>query len=178
MFARKGRLTTPAHEWLVAGLCAAFFLQCVFCARHKSPTSDESNHIMSGATYIATGRIVANPQHPPLVKELAGLSMALAGIHWHNPGREPLENLPAGWEWAAGNKFVGNARVDRVLFWARLPSILLTPLLALLVYWWGRELGGAAAGLGALFLLAADPTMVAHSYLVTTDAGVTTFSLL
>jgi hypothetical protein len=166
------------HDLLVAALCLAFFLQCLFASRVKSPANDEPNHIVSGATYIATRNIVANPQHPPLLKELAGLSLALAGIHWHSPFSVPLENLPAGWEWAAGNRFVAISGVARTLFWARLPFLLLTPLLGLAVYWWGRELAGAGAGLAALFLLAADPTMVAHSYLVTTDAGVTTFSLI
>ena len=165
-------------EWLVAALCGAFFLQSLYSARQKSPTSDEPPHIVSGATYIANRSIFANPQHPPLVKELAGLSLALAGVRWHNPSGEPVENLPSGWEWSEGNKFLANSGVVRTLFWARLPMILLSPMLGLLVYWWGRELAGSRAGLGALFLLAADPTMVAHSYLVTTDAAVTTFSLL
>ena len=162
---------------LAAALCLAFFLQGVCSSRLKSPTFDEANHIVSGASYVATRSIVANPQHPPLVKELAGLSMALGGIRWHGT-RQELEGRRTGWEWAAGNQFLTGAGVGRALFWARLPLLLLAPLLGLLVYCWGRELAGAGAGLCALFLLAADPTMVAHSYLVTTDVSVATFSLL
>lgn len=172
----------PPRNWpglAIGSLCLAFFLQGVFASRLKSPTNDEPNHIMSGASYIATKSIVANPQHPPLLKELAGLSLALAGIHWHSPfSSQELRSLPPGWEWAAGNAFVAQAGVGRVLFWARLPLLLLAPLLGLAIYWWGRELAGTGAGLGALFLFAADPTMVAHSYLVTTDMGVALFSLL
>jgi hypothetical protein len=162
----------------VAGLSLAFFLQGLFACRVKSPTNDESLHIMAGASYVATGKIVANPQHPPLIKELSGLSLALAGIRWRNPTPAPLENLPAGWEWAAGNRFLAESGVVRTLFRARLPLLLLSSSMGLLIYWWGRELSGTAAGLGATFLFAADPTMVAHGYLVTTDAGVTAFSLL
>jgi len=166
--------------FVVGALCLAFLLQGLLSSRLKGPTNDEPNHIMSGASYIATGSIVANPQHPPFVKEMAGLSLALAGIRWHSPfSVQELRSLPAGWEWAAGNTFVAGGGVSRVLFWARLPLLLLAPLLGLTIYWFGRELAGTGgAGLGALFLFAADPTMVAHSYLVTTDMGVALFSLL
>jgi hypothetical protein len=47
-----------------------------------------------------------------------------------------------------------------------------------LIYWWGRELVGSAAALGALFLYALDPTMVAHSAFVTTDVGLAAFTVL
>jgi hypothetical protein len=171
-----------ARKWLawlaVAALCLAAFLQGLLASRRKSPTNDEPQHIMAGASYIATRTIIANPQHPPLLKELAGLSLALAGVRWRNPNHVLLESLPAGWEWSAGNRFLLDTGAVRTLFLARLPLLLLSPLLGLLIYWWGRELAGTAAGLGALFLFAADPTMTAHSYLVTTDAGAATFSLL
>ena len=161
------------HRLAIAALCVAFFLQCLFASFGKSPTFDEPIHIVAGASYVATGRIVANLQHPPLVKELAGISMAMAGIHWKGS-----DSLPGNWAWDTANAFLTDAGVDRALFWARLPLILLAPLLGLAIYWWGRELAGAGAGLGALFLFALDPTMVAHSYLVTTDSAVTASSLL
>src|SRR5580704_3396195 len=163
------------HRLMVAALCLAFFLQCYFSALGKSPTSDEPLHIVAGMSYVATRSVVANPQHPPLLKELAGLSLVASGLRFRIPGGGTIESLPKGWDLTAGKELLSNSAVRRTLFRARLPLLLLSPLLALAVYWWGRELGGAGAGLGALFLLAADPTMVAHSYLVTTDAGVTTF---
>lgn len=170
------------RRWLipfgVAALCLAFLLQAYFSSLVKSPTSDEPIHILAGASYIANRDIIANPQHPPLLKELAGLSLALAGVHWHDPANMPLRKLPLGLIAPLGNSFLSNSGVIGTLFWARLPLLLLSPLTGLLIYWWGRELAGRAAGLCAVFLFAADPTMVAHSYLVTTDSGVTAFSLL
>jgi hypothetical protein len=156
-----------------------FFFQCLFASRLKSPTSDEPTHIMAGASYLAQTSIVANPQHPPLLKELAGLSLALAGIRWHSRlSSRDLANLPMGWEWTAGNTFLTEAGVVRALRIARFPALLLSPFLGLLIYLWGRELAGSTAGLGALFLFALDPNMVAHSSLVTTDVGVTLFGML
>jgi 4-amino-4-deoxy-L-arabinose transferase-like glycosyltransferase len=64
------------------------------------------------------------------------------------------------------------------MFWARLPFILLAGLLGVLIYVWTRELAGNNAALGALFLYALDPTIVAHSFLVTTDVGLAAFSML
>jgi Dolichyl-phosphate-mannose-protein mannosyltransferase len=170
----KSKLEGPA----VSVLCLGFFLQGLAASRVKSPANDESVHIMAGRSYIATRKIIANPQHPPLLKELAGISLALAGIRWNDPVQSPWESLPAGWEWAAGNKFVAGSGVSRTLFWARLPLLALSSLMGLLIYLFGREFAGPVAGLAALFLFAADPTMLAHGYLVTTDAGVAAFTLL
>jgi len=64
------------------------------------------------------------------------------------------------------------------MFWARLPFILLAALLGILLYAWGREMVGPTAALGALFLYALDPTLLAHSYLVTTDTGLAAFTVL
>ena len=79
---------------------------------------------------------------------------------------------------ALGSDIIRDNGADRVMFWARLPFIVLGGLLGALIYWWGRELVGSAAALGALFLYALDPTMVAHSALVTTDMGLTAFTVL
>jgi len=177
---KTARAPQNGADWpLVAALCLLFFLQGMFASRLKSPTSDEPAHIAAGASYIANRSIVANPQHPPLIKELAGLSLALAGIRWpSNLAGEELQKLSAGWEWAAGNRFLAEAGVGRAISRARLPLLLLSPFLGILIYWWGRELAGSGAGLCALYLFAIDPTMVAHSYLVTTDVGVTLFGML
>ena len=65
-----------------------------------------------------------------------------------------------------------------MLFWARLPLILLSAMLALIVFELGRILFGNLAGLAAAFFCAFDPTVLAHSGLVTTDAGAAVFSAL
>jgi hypothetical protein len=162
----------------VAALLLAFFLQGFFASRLKGPSSDECIHILAGATYIATHSIVINPQHPPLLKELAGLSMALGGMHWGNRSGVPIERLPMGWEWKASDQFLIALGVARVLSFARFPLLLVSTLTGLVIFCWGRKLAGASAGVAALFLFAADPNMLGHSYFVTTDSAVTALSLL
>ena len=85
---------------------------------------------------------------------------------------------PVALEWSIGNAIIAANGPDKVMFWSRLPFILLAALLGILLYAWGREMVGPTAALGALFLYALDPTVLAHSYLVTTDAGLAAFTVL
>lgn len=64
---------------------------------------------------------------------------------------------------------------NEFLFGGRMVTLLLGVLLALLVYFWARELFGFAGAALAMLLFCCDPNMVAHSGLVTTDLGVTLF---
>jgi len=171
----------PWSHWLLAGvLIAAFLLQSFFASRIKSPVYDEPAHIAAGLSYIETGEFTANPQHPPLLKEMSGLSLLLVGVRWpaSADARQLIQGSQPGLEWPVGNAIIAANGPDKVMFWARLPFILLAALLGILLYAWGREMVGPTAALGALFLYALDPTLLAHSYLVTTDAGLAAFTVL
>ena len=67
---------------------------------------------------------------------------------------------------------------DRVLFWSRLPMILLATGFIFVIYALGRATFGNGAGLGAALLYAFDPNILAQSFLATTDAGLAFFSVL
>ncbi len=157
-------------------------LQSFLASLQKSPVYDEPPHIASGLSYLATGVFRANLQHPPLLKEMSALFLNAAGIHWpqSDEARALISGAPEGEnaEWPIGNDIITSNRPDRVMFWARLPFILLAGFLGVLIYVWGCERAGPAAALGALFLYALDPTIVAHSFLVTTDIGLAAFSML
>ena len=165
---------------MAGALIAVFLLQSFFASRIKSPVYDEPAHIAAGLSYIETGEFTANPQHPPLLKEMSGLSLRLAGVRWPKSAeaRQLIEGSKAGLEWPVGNAIIAANGPDKVMFWSRLPFILLAGLLGILLYAWGREMVGPTAALGALFLYALDPTVLAHSYLVTTDAGLAAFTVL
>jgi hypothetical protein len=166
-----------------ATLIAVFFAVALTESLGKSPTSDEPPHLASGLSYVSTGVFRGNPQHPPLLKELSGLSLLIGGVRWPKtadanrmlygavqPGEQP--------DWDIGRALVSDNGPDRVMFWARLPLLLVACLLGALIYVWGSRLLGRAAALGATVLFAASPTVMAHSYLVTTDVGVSAFSML
>jgi hypothetical protein len=166
---------------LAGALIAAFFLQSFLASRIKSPSSDEPPHIAAGLSYIQKDVFVPNPQHPPLLKEMAAVSLLLAGIRLpDSPVANQMLVEPRGYqnEWSVGNDLIGHGGPRRVMFWARLPLILLSTLLGLLIYLWGRQMLGDAAAIGALFLCVLDPNLVAHSEFVTTDMGMTVFTTL
>jgi hypothetical protein len=169
------------RRFAAPALLALFFLQSFSASLLKSPTFDEPAHLASGVSYLSTGIFHANLQHPPLLKELSAASaMLFAGVRWPDSpeARTLIADPPgtSGLEWAVGNDILAR-NPDRILFWARLPMILIATLLGLLIYLWGRRILGEEAALGALFLFALDPTMIAHSYLVTTDVGLAAFTI-
>ena len=159
-----------------------FLLQSLFSSLDKSPVYDEPPHIAAGLSYLATGVFRANPQHPPLLKEMSALVLRAAGIEWPRSAlaRAIVSGAPgpAMRDWTVGNDIILANGPDRVLFWARLPFIALALVGGGALYLWGRELVGPAAALGALFLYALDPTIVAHSFLVTTDTGLAVLSVV
>lgn len=132
-------------------------------------TFDETAHIGASASYVATGDFRLNPEHPPLVKILAGLAMA--------PLRPSVPVNQPSWreynEWDFGRQFLFDNRVapERLLAAARIPVVLITLLLiasvtAVALRWFG-PFGAVLTGLTAAF----DPTILAHGHLVTTDVA-------
>jgi 4-amino-4-deoxy-L-arabinose transferase-like glycosyltransferase len=66
-------------------------------------------------------------------------------------------------------------QADDLVFWGRMPILLLGLGLAWLVFLWAREWFGLAGGILSLALFCFDPNFIAHSGLVTTDVGVSLF---
>jgi hypothetical protein len=166
---------------LATALLAAFFLQSFLASRLKSPTSDEPVHIGAGLSYVSNGVFVANREHPPLLKELAGLALLANGVRYPDSwmARQLMAGgSPAVLERPIGNSIIAENGPDRVLFWARLPLALVGTMLGAVIFLWGRQIAGDWAALGAVFLYALDPTIIAHSSLVTTDVGFAAFGAL
>lgn len=165
---------------LVAGMLLFHFVLSLNISRQESMTYDEKAHIPAAYSYVRYGDMRLNPEHPPLLKDLAGifllplkLQFPLASTEWQEGANE---------QWAVGDMFVNCTRpelacndADTILFYARLPITLIAMLLGVVLFLWARELGGALAGVLAVALYAFDPNMIAHSHYVTTDIGSATF---
>ncbi len=151
----------------VVALLAVIFLQLVLLARANSATWDEADHTYAAYMQAERGDFGINPQHPPLIKYLGALP--LLGMQLTMP---PLDDRPYRLqEVIGGREFVFNNDADAILFRVRIANSAITILLALLVFLAAQEMFGNAAGLIALGLIAFDPTLLAHSALMTTDAG-------
>src|SRR5208283_3373441 len=96
----QAHLESPrAFLFIAIALSAIFFCVALCESLVKSPTSDEPPHIASGLSYVSTGIFRGNLQHPPLLKELSGLSLLLGGIRWPRTPETELflrGNLPQG----------------------------------------------------------------------------------
>jgi hypothetical protein len=156
-------------------LLGALFLQGLLFIGESSQTSDEAVHLTAGYSYLKAGDFRLNPEHPPLVKELAALPLLFADLSFPwGPLWEQAE------EWNAGRVFVHENRLpnDTILLLGRLPILMLSLGLGWAIFHWGRRLFGARGALLSLALYVLDPNVVAHSCLVTTDLGVTLFMFL
>ena len=151
----------------VTALLGVIFLQLALMARANSATWDEADHTYSAYMQAKHADFGLNPEHPPLIKFLGALP--LLNMQFRMP---PLQDRPYRLQEADGGRdFVFNNDANAILFRVRLATSAVTLLLALLVFLAAQKMFGAGAGLIALGLIAFDPTLLAHSALMTTDAG-------
>ena len=182
------------HTKLVLGvILGAFFVVSLIVSHLESTTMDEKAHIPAGYSYVRYGDMRINPEHGPILKDLAGLPLLLLQPQPYFPLSDPLweegdelnrANHPEGavrtWglaQWTFGDKILhqnGND-ADAITFWSRVPIILVALLLGYFIFRWTRELAGPVAGLFAVTLYAFDPNIIAHSHYVTTDIGIAAF---
>lgn len=163
----------------VAALAVLIFLvaQLFMCSRLKSATYDEQYHIANGLAFLRTGDSRLIPEHPPLINIISALPLLAEG-NLVLPLGDPC------WSDVNSLKFSDlllwklNTDGPSIVARARVPVIILTLFLAVIVYAWGREMYGPAAGLFALALLAFDPNILAHGGLATNDMGLTCFATL
>src|SRR5688572_7129031 len=121
-------------------LLAVFAALAIGSSSGSSVTGDEVAHLGAGYTYVRTGDFRLNPQHPPLMKALAGAPLLLLDLR-------PVEDIP-GWaeteEWGFGRLFLTQnlEPMRRILLYARLPMVAVGVLLGAVLFLWAREMWG------------------------------------
>ncbi len=159
---------------VITALLALMFGLMFFSAKGDSPIVDEIAHIPSGYSYLTTGDYRLNPEHPPLIKDLAAFPLLFEHLkfpydYWR--ADSPIINN----QWEMGWKFLykmGN-NPNTIKLTAEVPIMLISLAFALLIYFWAKELWGSKkAGLFALILYVFNANIIAHSRFVTTDLGI------
>ena len=158
---------------IVASLLLTFvFFIAFFSAKDDSLTMDEVAHLPAGYSYLTQQDMRLNPEHPPLIKDLAALPLLfIKGIQF--PSDIPAWKTDVNGQWDFGRYFLfktGNP-ADKMIFWGRIPMILILLLLGFYVFKWAKELFGNKAAILALFFFSFCPNFLAHGKLVTTDVG-------
>jgi hypothetical protein len=156
---------------LVAVLLAQMAAAMVTTAVRQTPTIDEPVYVGTAADYLHEHRVRLNPEHPPLGKLVIAVGVAVADPH--------VDTAYRGDQGAFGRHLLYESGNDpwRLMFWARLPVIVLTLLFGLVVFAFGRELAGSVAGLAALALYAFSPDVITHGSLATLDVPAAGFVL-
>ncbi len=132
---------------------------------------DELAHIPAGYSYLNNLDYRLNPEHPPLVKMLAGIPLLFLDLNF--PTDDPAWTEEVNGQWDIGNVFLyqsGND-ADQIIQWARIGPMVLTLLLIIFVYIWSRELMGNWWALLPSIGVALSPHFLAHGHYVTTDVA-------
>lgn len=159
-----------SNKFLAGILLSLMFFVSVTSMAGDSAIRDEVPHIVSGYSYITKGDYRLNPEHPPLIKDLAALPLLFMNPNF------PQEQWEKGIndQWAEGTEFLykSDNNADLMIFLGRIPVVLLSILLGFFVFRWATELYGKKAGLFALTLYVFDANIIAHSRFITTDLGI------
>jgi hypothetical protein len=163
-------------RWITAAVLSLLLIlsaQIIHAIHGQSLTWDEDDHIFAGYESWKTHDFGLNPEHPPMVKQLA--TLPLLPLHLKVP---PLQNRFFKTEAyldghdllfhngpADGNHY----SAETLVFRARLPTLLFALAAALLVFFATREMFNVRAALIALTLFCFDPTLLAFGAYVTTD---------
>src|SRR3989338_7665710 len=146
-----------------------FFLMNV--SGKESAVMDELAHIPAGYSYLKYQDMRLNPEHPPLLKDLAALPLAFMELNF--PAELKAWTTDVNGQWIMGDEFLyksGNDP-DRIVWWSRLGPIALTVLLGFFLFKFGTEFFSAKVGLVALILFAFSHAVLAHGKYVTTDVA-------
>lgn len=151
------------------GILAVMFVLLLFSQFGDTAIMDELAHIPAGYSYLSRQDMRLNPEHPPLIKDLAAVPLLF--LHLNFPTDVPAWQNDLNGQWTMGSIFLyesGND-ADQILHWARFPILLLAVFFGWLFFSWIRRHYGEKVALLGLFFYAFSPTFLAHSRYVTTD---------
>ncbi len=162
-------------------LMILLFLQLTYSTTKLSLTNDEIAHIPAGYHYLKNWDFRLNPEHPPLIKQISAIPLLFMDIN--SDTKDPYylnASYTTNSQWEYGKRFMFkyNDNADNIIFWSRIPIILLALLLGYYVFLWAKELFGTNAGLFSLFLYVLSPTVLSQSNIVTTDLGIACFMFI
>jgi hypothetical protein len=167
------KLSAGSGALKLAALCLVILATVAVAstARTFSGTVDEPAHIAAGMQWLTTSRYDYDLQHPPLGRIAAAIGPYARGARG--------AGTPAIYDEGAAILGAGQHYVD-TLASARYGELPFFLVLALVVWLWARRLCGDAGAAVAAVLLVANPNVLAHAGLATTDiaaAAMTTLAL-
>src|SRR3989338_4095430 len=166
---------------LVFLLLLIFGVLAVTSMWNDSSNYDERIHLPAGYSYITQRDMRLNPEHPPLIKDLAAMPLLFLDIKlpfqswgWNTPLNASQSRTPA-WQTDVGFGndllyYSGND-AQKMMRYGRIPIILIGLLLGFYIFRFTKEIWGNGTGIIALVMYSFSPTVLAHTRLVTTDVA-------
>jgi hypothetical protein len=144
----------------------------VISLRQESAIMDEVAHIPAGYSYLSQRDMRLNPEHPPLLKDLSAIPLLfIKDINFPSQLSSWKDEVNSQWNFGFNFLYNSNNDADKIIFWSRLPMLLLLIALGFFIYRWTKELYGKWPALFTVFLFSFSPTFIAHGRYVTTDVG-------
>lgn len=163
---------------ILVALIAMSAVLMIQTSKSESATMDELAHIPAGYGYVQHLDYRLNPEHPPLVKALAGIPLLFIDVTFPTSHKSWSEDINGQWD--AGREFLYNSGndPDTIVFWSRIAPIILTLITILLIFFFARTIIGTWWALAPTIFFALSPTVLAHGHYVTTDIGATLGTLI
>ena len=138
-------------------------------------TIDEAYHIAAGASYLRFHDFRINPEHPPLVKFIAGAAMPPSVLHLAPPPH--LEGKAQERDYTETAVYL-NSNAQIIQQRARVAMIAFHSVLIVIFALLLRRLFNQAIALVTLGILLLDPTVGAHMPVVMTDLPLALFGVI
>lgn len=152
--------------FLVLGAMAALMF---FSAVGDSAIMDELAHIPAGYSYLTLRDYRLNPEHPPLVKDLAALPAIFLKPNFPTYTKSWQDDINGQWDQGRIFLYESGNDADQIMFWMRLPVMLLALFFGFIFFRWMKKRFGAKTAILTLAFYGFSPTFIAHSRFVTTD---------
>jgi hypothetical protein len=137
----------------------------------ESAIVDEIAHIPAGYAYVVEHDYRLNPEHPPLVKIISAIPLAISGFNFPTNIPAWTEYVNGQWDMGANFLYHSENNADLIVQLARIGPMILTLLLIFTVYIWSKSIMGERWALLPAAIVALSPTFLAHGHYVTTDIG-------
>ena len=158
-------------------ILAGFVLLDLSLLSRRSMMVDDTIHIPSGYSYLKTHDFRLNEEHPPFIKVLSaiGLERVQPELPLDSEGWSSAEepgDPNDGTDTFCGEFFHRNAdKFEQIIYWGRVPLVIVPLLLAIVVWAFARSLFGDFAAILSVFFLLSEPNIIANSTFVQDDVA-------
>jgi len=119
------RLSNKTTNILAAAMLATMVVLTFGAMIGDSLTMDEKAHLPAGYSYVTQKDMRLNPEHPPLVKDMAGIPLLfIKNIHFPYDSPAWTSQVNSQWDFGEALLFNSNNPADEMIFWGRLPMII------------------------------------------------------